>query len=55
MTTDGHTLYSAVIADRYHPVGEQVMPHIANSAVGELDNKAEIAAKWAGVSPVSDA
>lgn len=50
---DGHQMFSAVIASRYHPVGEQVMPHISCGADNEvrLAERAAVAQKWAGVKP----
>lgn len=50
---DGHSMFSAVIADRYHPVGEQVMPHMNVGANAEeyLQERAAVAAKWAGIKP----
>ena len=53
MSAKGHENFSAVIASRYHPTGEQVMPHIACGADAEarLAERAEVAAKWAGVTP----
>lgn len=50
---DGHSMFSAVIADRYHPVGEQVMPHlnVGEDAEKHLQERADIAAKWAGIKP----
>ncbi len=53
VTADGHEMFSAVIASRYHPTGEQVMPHIACGADADtrLTERAAVAAKWAGVKP----